>query len=132
MRYVTILRLFSAAKRALQTLSTISANHNISRKCLHKLQEICGHCAILPSSYIISDGTARVGGGPITAGAFADVWDGTYRSKKVTIKCLKIPSDGGQTLSKVCVRYRMSLSCPLRNTCVACSHSSRRPLCGNG
>ena len=132
MRYVVTLQLLSATKRVLQTLSTISANHNISRKCLHKLQQICGHRTTLPSSYVISDGIARVGSGPIAVGAIADVWEGTYRTKKVSISHLKIPPDNDQTLKKVRVRCRTSLSRPLRNTCVACSHSLRRLLCGNG
>ena len=72
-----------------------------------------------------------MGYGPIAAGAIADVWEGTYLTKKVTIKCLKIPLGDAQTF-KVHVEYRMSLLRPLKNTCVPCSHSLKGPLCGNG
>ena len=130
MRYVVTLRLLSATKRALQALSVISANRDISRRCLHKLQEICSHRSTLPSSYIVSGEIARVGGGPIALGTITNVWEGTYYSKKVTIKCLKVPPDDDPTLKKVRVRCRTSLSRPLNHTCVACSHSSRRPSCG--
>ena len=55
------LAFLSTTKRIVQTLSTISADDNLSRKCLHRLQAICAHCAILPSSYIIFGRITRVG-----------------------------------------------------------------------
>ena len=129
---VLALRLSSTTKRALQALSVISANRDISRRCLHKLQEICGHRSTLPSSYIVSGEIVRVGSGPTTAGAVANAWEGTYLGKKVSIRCLKIPLGGGRALKKVRVRYHKTLLLLLKNTCVSCSHSSKRPLCGNG
>ena len=37
----------------------------------------------------------------IALGAIADVWEGTYRSKKVSVKCLRIHTKNYQTLKKV-------------------------------
>jgi len=119
-------------KRIVQTLGTISADDDLSRKCLHRLQAICAHHATLPSSYIISRGIARVGRGQIALGEIADVWEGTYRGKRVSIKSLKIPPSGDQTIKKVCIRYDTSLSRPLKETCGCCSHSSKRPSPGKG
>ena len=65
------------------------------------LRDICGYRATLPSSCVVFDEIARVGRGPIAVGAIADVWEGTYRSKKVTIKCLKIPPNDDKTLKNV-------------------------------
>ena len=107
--------LLSTTERTPQTLNAIPANRDISRKCLHKLQEICGHRSTLPSSYIVPGQIVIVGSGPIATDAIADVWEGIYLSKRVSIKCLKIPPDDGQTLKKVRVRYCTSLSCPLNN-----------------
>ena len=90
-----------ATKWILQTLDVISADENLSRKCLHKLQAICGHHAILPSSYIASSKIAKAGDAPIILGAIADVWEGTYSNKKVLINCLRAPLNDDQTLKKV-------------------------------
>jgi len=83
-----------------EALSTTSVNDDISRQCLHRLQAICGHHATLPSSYIISSETARVGYGLAAPGTIADVWQGTYRGKKVTIKCLLIHAKNYQTIKQ--------------------------------
>ena len=115
-----------------QTLSVVSANHDISRRCLYKLQDICGHHEILPSSCIVSGQITRVGGSPIAVGPIADVWEGTYRTEKVSIRCLKIPPNDDQTLKKVRVRCPTSSLRPLKNTCVCCSGSSKRLPCGEG
>ena len=103
-------------KHTPQAVSVISAKHDISRRYLHSLQVICSHHSILPSSYFLSGEAVRVGDGPIAVGAIADVWEGTYLTKKVSVKCLKIPLGNSQT-SKVRVGYRTSLSRPLKNTC---------------
>ena len=124
--------LYRSRDGALQAIDAIPANPNISRGCLYKLQEICGHRSTLPSSYVVSDGIVRTGRGPVAVGAIADVWEGTYRRNKVSIKCFKIPPGDDQTLKKVRVRYHTSLSRPLKDTRVSCSRSSKRPLCGNG
>ena len=92
-------------KQTPQTLSVISAKRDISRQCLHKLQEICDHRSILPSSYIVPGQVVRVGRGPIAVNATADIWEGTYRSKKVSIKCVKIPPNGDHTTKKVRGQY---------------------------
>jgi len=104
-------------KRALQTLSATSANDNVSRQCLHKLQAICAHRAILPSSYIISNDLVRVGGHPIAVGGISDVWKGTYRGMRVSIKCLRVPRNDDQALKKVGIQCGTSLSRLLKNTC---------------
>ena len=102
-------------KRALQALSIISAD-NVSQQCLHKLQAICTHHTTLPSSYIIFRGVVRVGRGPIVVGRIADVWEGTYRGKRVFIKSLKVLLNSYQTLKKVYIWCSMSLSRLFKNT----------------
>ena len=56
---------------------------------------------ILPSSYAVSGQLAMVGDGPIARGAIADVWEGTYHNKKVSVRCLRAPLNDDQTLKKV-------------------------------
>jgi len=119
-------------KRILQTLGAISADDGLSRQCLLKLQIICGHHALLPSSYIASGQIASVGHGPIARSAIADVWEGTYHGKKVSIRCLRAPLNDGRSLKKVRSRYTTSSSCPLKNTCVSGSRSSKRLSSGKG
>jgi len=114
-----------------QSLSVISAS-DLSRQCLQKLQAICSYRAVLPSSYIASGQIARVGGGPIAPGTIADVWEGTYHGKKVSIKRLRAPLNDDQTLKKVRSRDGTSLSRPLMNTCGRCSHFSKRSSSGKG
>ena len=92
-------------KRGLQTLNVISANDGVSQQCLHKLQAICGHYTILPSSYIASGKISRLGDGPIALSAIADVWGGTHDGKKVTIKCFRVPLSDKQAFKKVRVLY---------------------------
>ena len=118
-----------------QTPQALDATHttaDITRECLNKLQAICGHHAVLPSSYITSGEIARVGDGPIALGAIADVWEGTYNSKKVSIKSLRIRTQDSQTLKKVRIRYGTPSSPILKNACGRCSHSPKRPSCGKG
>jgi len=121
-----------ATKRILQTLSAISADNNLSRQCLHKLQAICGHHAILPSSYIASGQIVRVGDGPIACGVTADAWEGTYHRKRVSIRCLRAPPNDGRSLKKVRSRRPTSSSCPLKDTCEPSSHFSRMLSSGKG
>jgi len=123
---------FPVTKWALQTLSVIPADDDVSRQCLHKLQSICGHCATLPHSCVVADDLARVGNHPTTLGGIADLWEGTYRRKRVSIKSLKVPLDDDQTLKKVCIWYSASLSHLLKNAGGPCSHFSRRPSSGKG
>ena len=119
-------------KQIPQTLSAISADGNLSRQCLQKLQAICGHYAILPSSHIASGQIARVGDDPIACGVTANVWEGTYRGKKVSIRCLRAPLNDGRSLKKVRSRYTTSSSCPLKNICVPGSHFSKKLSSGKG
>ena len=91
-----------ATNRIPQTLSVISADDDLSRQCLHKLQAICSHHAILPPSYIVSNQLTRMGSSlAIVPGAIADVWEGTYHGKKVSIACLRTLLNDDQTLKKV-------------------------------
>ena len=117
-------------KQTQQALGTIPTADDVARECIRKLQAICGHHAILPSSYIVSGEIARVGDGPIALGAIADIWEGTYRHKRVSIKSLRIPLNDDQNSKKVRVLYSMSLSRLPKNACGPYSHSSKTPLCG--
>jgi hypothetical protein len=107
---------YPVTKRILQTINAISADGNLSQQCLQKLQTICAHRATLPSSYIISSKIARVGDHPIALGGVSDVWEGTYRGDRVSIKTLKVPLNDDQTFKKVCIRCGMPLSRLLKST----------------
>ena len=123
---------FINLRNRLQALDDIPTTEDIGRACLRKLQAICSRHATLPSSYILSGQIARVGDGPIAFGVIADVWEGTYGNKKVTIKCLRAPLTDSKAIKKVRVLCNTSLSRLLKNTCWSRSHSSKRPLCGKG
>jgi len=115
-----------------QAFGAIPTTDDVARECLDKLQAICGHHAILPSSYVVSDQIARVGDGPIALGAIADVWEGTYRGKKVSIKSLRIRTKNYQAIKQVRGWYGTSLSHLLKNTHGRCSHFPKRPSTGRG
>jgi len=127
-----LLPFFSMTKRILQALSAISADDDLSQRCLHKLQVICSHHVVLSSAYIASGQIARVGDGPIALDAIADVWEGTYRNKKVLIRCLRAPLSDDQTVKKVRSQDGTSLSCLLKNTYGHRSYSPNRPSSGKG
>lgn len=91
-------------KQTLQALNAIPITDDVARECLHKLQTICSHHVALPSSYVISNGIARVGSAPVTLGGAADVWEGTYHGEKVSIKSLRVRTRNQRTLKKVRVR----------------------------
>ena len=97
-------------KQTPQALGAIPTTDDVARECLNKLQAICGHHATLPSAYVVSDQISGVGDGPVALGAIADVWEGTHRGKRVTIKPLKVPLSDDRTFRKVRVLYNMSLS----------------------
>lgn len=120
------------AKRTPQALSVIPTTDDVARECIRKLQAICSRHGTLPSSYIVSGQISRVGDGPIALGTIADVWEGTHRSKKVSIKCLRSPLTDSKILKKVRILCGTSLSRPLKNTRGPRSHSLKRPLCGTG
>jgi len=119
-------------KQTPQALGVIPTTDDVARECLDKLQAICGHHAILPSSYIVSDQIVRVDDGPISLGAVADVWEGTCRGKKVSIKSLRIRTENYQTIKQVRSWYGTSSSRLLKNTCGRYRHSPKRPSSGRG
>ena len=125
---------YQFTKQTLQALSAIPTTEtdDVAQECLNKLQAICGHHAILPYSHIVSGKIARAGDSPIVLGTIAHVWEGTYRGKEVTIKCLKVCTKNYPALKKVRIRYDTSSSRLLRNTCGRCSHSLKRPSSGKG
>ena len=118
----------SITKRTLQALSAIPTTDDVSLQCLNKLQAICGHHMILPSSYTISGEIARVGNCPIALGGFADVWEGTYGGKKVCVKWLRVSLNDDKALDKVRIwHWHVFLILgPLRKH-HGDSHSSERP-----
>ena len=115
-----------------QALNIIPTTDNVARESLHKLQAICGHYATLPSSYIISGEISRVGDGPIALGAIADVWEGTYRDKKVSIKSLRVRIKHHLAIKKVRIWRCTSSSRLFKNSRGPCSRSSNTPLSGKG
>ena len=112
-----------ATKQALQTLGALPPNDDISIQCLRKLQAICSYHAALPSSYFASGEISRVGDHPIVVGGISDVWEGTYRNKRVSIEHLKISPNDDQVLKEVRVLYgkrlvRVGLGIPVRSAVV--------------
>ena len=84
-----------------QALAIIPTTDDVSRLCLHKLQAICSHHGILPSSHIIAGGLTKVGDYPVASGGFADVWEGVHDKTKVCIKCPKTTRTDYQEKDKV-------------------------------
>ena len=106
-RVCTLLSAFRpATKRVLQTLGDIPSDDDIYIQCLRKLQVICGHYAALPPSYFASGEIVRVGDNPAVVGGISDVWEGTYRDKRVSIEHLRVLLNDDQTRKKVRVWYR--------------------------
>jgi hypothetical protein len=89
--------------QTLQALDVIPITDDVSRRCLHKLQAICGRHKILPSSYNIFGDLTINDDDPVASGGFSDVWEGTYDGKKVCIKRLRITQQTRQVIEKVCV-----------------------------
>jgi len=119
-------------KRNLQVLSTIPISDDLYPQCLRKLQAICGHNMILPSSYTVSGDFSRIGDRPVASGGVADIWEGAHRGRKVCIKRLKVPLDDDHTLTKVRVWRRHVFSYLMKNACGRHSHSSTRLSHGKG
>ena len=88
-------------EQAPQALAIIPPTDDVSRLCLHKLQAICSHHGILPSSHIIAGGLTRVGDYAFASGGFADVWEGMHDNTKVCIKCPRITIRDRQDIEKV-------------------------------
>ena len=103
--------------RRLQALCAIPATDDVFRQCLHKLQAICGHRMIIPSSHNISGDLARVGDYPISVdGGTSDVWKGVHDGKNVCIKCPRVSEEDLQAITQVRVRIGIPLSGLLKNT----------------
>ncbi|KAF9778328.1 kinase-like domain-containing protein, partial [Thelephora terrestris] len=83
-----------------KALSPPLAADDISRRCLHKLQVICGHHSVLPSSYTLIGDLARVGDEPVASGGFSDVWEGILNGDKVCIKYLRCCAQNRQSIEK--------------------------------
>ena len=97
---------FQLTSQTPQVLDVIPITDDVSRRCLHKLQAICGHHKILPSSYNISGDLTRVDSDPIASGGFSDVWEGIHDGETVCIKRLRITQQTRQAMEKVCTRCR--------------------------
>ncbi|KAF9779315.1 CNH domain-containing protein [Thelephora terrestris] len=83
-----------------QALDVTPIADDVTRRCLHKLQTICGNHTTLPSSYFIPGDVSRVGVEPVASGGFADVWEGTYGGNRVCIKCLRISQQSRQGVER--------------------------------
>jgi len=92
---------FATFTKQTQALGAIVATDGVSRRCLRKLQALCGENMILPSSYTASGNLVRVGDGPVAFGGFADVWEGTHCGTKVCIKALRVTLNDDPSLTKV-------------------------------
>ena len=92
---------FLQLTEAPQALAIIPTADDVSRSCLHKLQAICSHHGVLPSSHIISGGLTKLGDYPVASGGFADVWEGKHKKTKVCIKCPRINTRDRQDIEKV-------------------------------
>jgi len=97
-------------KQTLQALGVIPSTDDVYRQCLHKLQAICGHHMVLPSSHNVSGYLARVGDYPLSVdGGTADVWEGTHGGRKVCIKCPRVSEEDLQAVTRVRFWYWRAL-----------------------
>jgi hypothetical protein len=69
-------------------------NPKLHKKCVLALRKICGSVGTLPTSHMLGDGLQKTDNHPLTGGAYADVWRGTYNDKKVAIKSFRIYASG--------------------------------------
>ena len=95
---------FRVTNQTLQVLDVTLITDDVSRRCLHKLQAICGHHKILPSSYNVSGDLTGVDSDPVASGGFSDVWEGFHHGKKVCIKRLRVTQQTRLAAEKVCLR----------------------------
>ena len=104
-------------EQASQALTIVPVTDDVSRLCLHKLQAICSHRGILPSSHIIVGGLTKLGDYAVASGACGEVWEGVYNNTKVCIKCPKINTRDRQDIEKVNDLYGAAIP-RLLTTCV--------------
>ena len=121
-----------AYEKTLQALGIIPVTEDVSRRCLHKLQAVCSHHGILPSSHIISGGLVRVGDYPVASTNLSDVWEGTHGSTKVCIKHPRITIKDRKHIEKVSDRGIGTLILPSEVNLSVDRHSTRRRSCGKG
>ena len=119
-------------KQVLQVLSVIPTADDVSRRCLRKLQVVCGDNMTLPSSYTVPGDLTRIGDQPVAFGGFADVWEGTYCGEKICVKVLRVSLNDDQALTKVRTRHRRGFFMSAEKHDRGCSRSSKRSLCGRG
>jgi len=79
-------------------ISDFDLNNKLRIRCSVTLQKLCGAFCLLPNSHVISDGLEITSSSPVASGAFADVYQGTYRGRSVAIKTLRLPEVGEQEL----------------------------------
>lgn len=69
----------------MQVLNVIPTADDVSRRCLYKLQAICNHHGVLPTSYDVSGNLSKIGDGPVTSGGFSDIWEGIHDGRRVCV-----------------------------------------------
>ena len=104
-----------AYEKTLQALGIVPVTEDVSRRCLNKLQALCSHHGVLPSSHIISGGLVKAGDCAIAATNLSDVWEGTFNGAKVCIKSPRITLRDRQEIEKVSNRHTDSYL--LKYTC---------------
>ena len=107
---------FRLTNQTLQALNVTPITDEVSRRCLHKLQAICGHHKILPSSYNVSDNLVTVGSDPVASGGSGDVWQGIHGGENVCIKRLRVTQQTRQAMEKVCMCCWCSVLRSLKGT----------------
>ena len=122
--------LFELTNQGPQALDTAPITDDVSRRCLHKLQAICGKRRTLPSSYVISGNLSTDGDKPVASGGFSDVWQGIYDERRVCIKRLRTTQQNRRVVERVCLRFGIFVLHPLRDT-AAHRGSARRQSCGS-
>lgn len=123
--------IFWSVNRTAQALDFIPNTDDVSRRCLHKLQDICNHHKVLPTSYNVSGDLVRIGSHPVTSGGFSDVWEGVYNHKRVCIKYLRITQQNRQAFEKVRLRFRHACFVFIQRRCGR-RDSARKQSCGRG
>lgn len=101
---------FQPTKFTLQVLGSPLLTDDIYRRCMHKLQAICGHHSVLPSSCTLLGDLARVGDEPVASGGCSDVWQGIHNGNNVCVKSLRCCTQNRRIIEKVCVRYGSTCS----------------------